>query len=153
MVLADGQRSASIPVTILGDTTPELNESLIVTLTSVELDDTEETSVGPVLGAITEATLVIMENDDPRGVFMISGSDGSSLVRVTEPSSFTFGVTLNVERLSGSIGQVSVDWSASGGTAQPGQDFIGNFNNLCSLCNDRTHSRHLLRRFSFRAYK
>lgn len=128
IIIADGQSQANIPITIIGDAMPELNESLTVTLTSVQLTNTEGESVlgtGPILGAITQSMLVILENDDPRGVFTITGSDGSAVVRVVEPDSFAFGITLRVERLRGSIGQVSVSWSVSGGTAQQGQDFIG----------------------------
>lgn len=128
VILADGERSVSIPITIMGDDLPELNESLIVTLTGVELVNTGGEPVisgGPLLGAITQTTLTILENDDPRGVFIISGTDGRSEVGVIEPESFTFGITLRVERLQGSIGQVSVSWSVAGGTAQSGQDFIG----------------------------
>ena len=124
MVIPDGERQASIPITIIGDLVPELNESLLVTLTSVELVNPQEEG-GPLLGQLTEATLVILENDDPQGVFTVSGSDGSMVVQVVEPDSLSTGVTLTVERLQGSIGQVSVSWSVTGGTALQGLDFIG----------------------------
>lgn len=116
---------ANIPVTIIGDTIPELNESLTVTLTGVELVDPEGENGGPILGTITESTLIILENDDPRGVFAITASDGNPVLRVIEPDSFTFGIALRVVRQRGSIGQVSVNWIVSGGTARQGQDFIG----------------------------
>lgn len=125
LIIADGERQASIPVTIIGDAIPELNESLIVTLTNVELLSPVLVEGGPLLGEIAESTLVILENDDPRGLFTISGSDGSAIVRVVEPESLSTGVTLTVERQQGSIGQVSVSWSVSGGTALPGEDFVG----------------------------
>ena len=130
VIISDGEMSASIPITIFGDDMPELDESLTVTLTSLELVGSSgegDIDGGPILGAITESTLTILENDDPRGVFVIAGSDGSSIVRVIEPDSFTFGITLQVEREQGSIGQVSVGWSVAGGTALPGQDFIGRY--------------------------
>lgn len=125
VVIPDGEATASIPVTIIGDAVPELDENITVTLTRVEVIGEELVGGGPVLGDITEATLTILENNDPRGVFAISSSDGSPLVRVTEPDSSTSGITLRVERLKGDIGQVSVGWSVTGGTAQSGQDFIG----------------------------
>ena len=77
------------------------------------------------MGAIRESTLVILENDSPRGVFAISARDGSPVVRVIEPDSLTFGITLSVVRQRGSIGQVSVRWTVSGGTATQGEDYIG----------------------------
>lgn len=126
VVIADGEGQASIPVTIIGDAVPELNESLIVTLTSVELlNPPPLVEGGPLLGDLAESTLVILENDDPHGLFTVSGSDGSAVVWVVEPDSLSIGVTLTVERLQGSIGQVSVSWSVSGGTALQGMDFVG----------------------------
>lgn len=130
IIIADGQRQANVPVTILADTIPELNESLTVSLTNVELVNPEEggdISGGPILGDITETRLIILENDDPMGVFIITASDRSSVLRVIEPDSFSFGITLRVERLRGSIGQVSVSWTVSGGTALQGGDFIGTY--------------------------
>lgn len=125
-MIADGQQQASLPVTIFGDMVHELNESLMVTLTSVELlSPALVEGDGPLFGDITESTLVILENDDPHGVFTLSGSDGSAVVRVLEPESDSIGVTLTVERLQGRIGQVSVSWSVSGGTAMSGLDFRG----------------------------
>lgn len=123
VVIPDGQGQANISVTIIGDTVPELNESLLVTLTSVELVTPLEE--GPLLGELTEATLVILENDDPQGVFTVSGNGGNAVVQVVEPDDLSTGVTLTVERLQGSIGQVSVSWSVTGGTASQGLDFIG----------------------------
>jgi hypothetical protein len=128
VVIPDGERQASIPVTIVGDAVPELNESLIVTLTSVELvSDLSPLVEGgePVLGELAMLTLVILENDDPHGVFTVHSGDGSAVVRVVEPQELSTGVTLTVERLQGSIGQVSVRWSVSRGTALQGTDFIG----------------------------
>ena len=125
VIIADGARQASIPMTIIGDAEPELDESLLVTLTRVELVTPSTEEGGPILGAISQATVVILENDDPRGVFTLSGSDGSAVVRAVEPDSLSSGVTLTVQRLQGSIGQVSVRWSVTGGTADAGQDFIG----------------------------
>ena len=125
VIIPDMGSQANIPVIIVGDAIPELNESLTVTLTGVELVSPEGEEGGPILGAITESILIILENDDPRGVFTITASDGSPVARVIEPDSFSFGITLRVVRQRGSIGQVSVSWTVSGGTAGQGQDFIG----------------------------
>ena len=131
VVISDGVMQSTIPVAIIGDSIPELNESLTITLTNVELINPvvteEDGSVrgGPILGDTPQSVLVILENDDPRGRFVITGSDGSSVVRVVEPDGFTFGVTLRVLREEGSIGRVSVSWTVSGGTATQEDDFIG----------------------------
>lgn len=130
LILEDGQREASIPVTIIGDAIPELNESLVVTLTGVELVNDSILGGAPLLGQIVETTVVILENDMPYGVFVVSTSDGGDLVRVVEPDSRSVGVTLIVQRLQGSIGQASVSWMVSGGTATPGEDFDGK----CTPC-------------------
>lgn len=132
IILPDGAwQSALVPVTILGDTVAELNESLVVTLTNVELITSPEfiagdsdASTGPVLGDITESTLIILENDNPRGQFMLTAADGSAEVH-EEELDVTRGIGLTVTRGRGSIGQVSVTWGVSGGTAEQGQDFIG----------------------------
>lgn len=138
--LADGQAQAVIPVTIIGDSIPELNESLTVTLTDtflvpIPLLPGQMPPVGePILGNIIESSLTILENDAPRGVFTISGTDRSSVVRVTEPDSFTFGLSLQVTRERGDIGQVSVRWGVSGGSAEAANDFIGNYRCILRNC-------------------
>ena len=133
VIIPDGQMQASLPVTIIGDNVPELNESLTVTLTNVELVSTPSTPASPILGDLRQSTLVILENDDPHGVLVVSGTDGSSTVRVVEPDTSTFGVTLRVQRERGSIGQVSVRWSVSGGSATEGDDFIGKLLKLLTV--------------------
>lgn len=138
VILPDSAQQASLPVTIVGDTVAELNESLIVTLTNVELVDPPmfiegETSTGPILGGITESTLVILENDDPRGQFVLAAAGGNAEVHEVEPDSSTLGISLTVTRERGSIGQVSVTWSVSGGTAEEGQDFLGIILKQCKI--------------------
>ncbi len=125
VIIPDGAREVPLPVTILGDSVPELNESLLVTLTGVELTTPTESAAMPVLGSLARATLVILENDDPRGIFVVETTDGRSEVRVVEPESLTLGVTLVVRRERGSIGRVSVAWSVTGGSATQGEDFTG----------------------------
>ena len=131
IIMPDGTQQSSLPVIIMGDTVAELNESLIVTLTSVQLISSPvfitgdiDTSTGPILGNITESTLIILENDSPRGQFTLT-VNGSSEVHEEELDGFTLGISLTVTRERGSIGRVSVTWSVSGGTAEEGQDFIG----------------------------
>ncbi len=128
ILIPDGVAMATIPVTIIGDTLPELNESLTVRLVSVELVSASldgPSSDTPILGALDEANLVILENDDPRGRFAIYGSNGVAVTRVSESEAFDFGVSLTVERLGGTLGVVSVQWSVIDSTAVEGQDYTG----------------------------
>ena len=120
---------ATIPVTIIGDSIPELNESLIIELVGVGLIESSiegtSSSGEPMIGAISITTLVILENDDPRGRFTIYGSNGLSVTRVSEPEGVSFGVSLTVERLGGTLGEVTVEWSVVNSTAQEGSDYAG----------------------------
>ena len=124
IIIPEGSNQSAIPITIIGDTTPELNESLIVVLTSVEVVRGGSMG-GALLGAISETTVVIFENDDPHGLFYLVASNGRSEIRVREPVGFDFGVTLRVERRGGTIGEVQVRWEVVGGSATEGLDFAG----------------------------
>lgn len=128
-MIPDGVAMANIPVSIIGDSIPELDESLIVELVGVGLitSSIEGTSPSgePTIGAISVTTLVILENDDPRGRFSIYGSNGLSVTRVSEPEGVSFGVSLTVERLGGTLGEVSVEWGVVNSTAQEGSDYAG----------------------------
>ena len=128
ILVPDGIATTTIPVTLIGDALPELNESLVVTLLGVELvtDSLEGVSSGaPSLGAITQTSLIILENDDPRGRFAIYGSNGVAVTRVSESEAFDFGVSLTVERQGGTLGEVSVQWGVVDSTAVEGQDYTG----------------------------
>ena len=124
IILPDGSSSGAIPVTIVGDTLAELNESLIVTLTAVELV-AEGSGGGPQLGAITEAEVVILENDDPHGKFFLFGSNGEDVIRVRETPDF--GVSLTIERRGGTLGDVQVSWAVVSGIATEGLDYAGGY--------------------------
>ena len=128
VIIPAGLTTAQIPVTIFGDTTPELNESLIVNITGVEvvtLGDTPTPTVTPLLGNQTSSILTILENDDPHGVFVVYGSEGTGEVYIGEPDTFSFGVMLTVERTRGTFGDVSVRWNLVDGTAVENVDYAG----------------------------
>ena len=129
VIIPAGSTSSHIPLTIIGDMTPELNESLIITLNDVEVASAIEggAPIGiSLLGGIVQSTVVILENDDPHGQFTIYGSNGERVVRISEPFRFNFGVTLTVERRGGTIGEVSVRWDvSSNSTAVQGLDYAG----------------------------
>lgn len=124
IIIPDGFNSAAIPVTIVGDALAELNESLIVTLNAVELVE-EVSGGGAQLGAITEAEVVILENDDPHGKFFLFGSNGEDVIRVRETRDF--GVSLTIERRGGTLGDVQVSWAVVSGIATEGLDYAGEY--------------------------
>ena len=132
VVIPDGASNVPLPVVILGDNVPELNESLTIRLTNVELATPTESQASPILGSIVESTIVIEENDNPRGVFVLQTSEGRSEVRVQEPDEMTVGVTLVVMRERGSIGRVSVEWMVTGGDATEMSDFVGKIRGVVS---------------------
>ena len=126
IIISEGSSLAYIPVTILADDLPELNETFQLSLIEVSFAEelVEDSGTGgPQLGSTTTAEIVILENDDPYGRFSITGSSGESTVRVQEVGSF--GVTLNVNREAGRVGTVMVTWSITGGTAIENVDYGG----------------------------
>ena len=126
ITIGAGNTTAEIPVTIFGDTTPELNESLVVTITGTEVVTSGESPISlPLLGNLTSTTLTILENDDPHGVFVVYGSGESSEIYIGEPDTFSFGVMLTVERSRGTIGDVSVRWNLVDGRAMVNSDYAG----------------------------
>lgn len=128
VIIPTGLNTAQIPVTIFGDATPELNESLIVIITGAEVvtsGDMATPTATPLLGNQTSSILTILENDDPHGVFVIYGSGGAGEVYVGEPDTTSLGVMLTVERSRGTFGDVSVRWNLVDGTAVENVDYAG----------------------------
>ncbi len=65
--LVDGQQSAVIPVTVVEEVIPELDELFIVQLTSVTLVGGANSTLPPLLGATNVSEVVIPANDSPQG--------------------------------------------------------------------------------------
>lgn len=126
VVISAGFNSTQIPVTIIGDATPELNESLVITVTGVEVVTSGEVPISlPLLGNLTSSTLTILENDDPHGLFTVYGSGGAGVVYIREPDTFSFSVMLTVERTRGTFGDVAVRWNVVDGRAIGNLDYAG----------------------------
>ena len=126
IIIAEGSSFARIPVTILADNLPELNETFQISLISVSFSEElpeDSGSGGPQLGSTTSTKILIRENDDPYGRFRITGSGGESVVRIQEVGNL--GVSLTVSREAGRVGTVEVSWSVTGGTAVENVDFGG----------------------------
>lgn len=73
-----GSSETLLIITIMPDNTPELEEEITVTLTSVSPSDTQRLKVGS-----TQTTIIIPENDNPGGIFQFSSAMKTSyLVKV-----------------------------------------------------------------------
>ncbi|KAL1783722.1 G-protein coupled receptor 98 [Sigmodon hispidus] len=102
VVLLEGESSKAVPVYIINDIYPELEESFLVQLLN-------ETTGGANLGTLTEAVITIEASDDPYGLF---GFQNTKFI-VEEPEFNSVRVSLPVIRNSGTLGNVSVQWVAT----------------------------------------
>lgn len=106
-----GQRLAEIILTLLPDLVPELEEVYTVRLSSVE--------GGAELDANRSSVrLRVRANDEPHGVFALFSEQQKLLVNATDRSRY---LALNISRLAGTFGSVSVGYQISYPT--PGQSF------------------------------
>lgn len=62
VVLLEGESSKSVPVYVINDLVPELEETFIVELIN-------QTTGGAMLGELTRAIITILPSDDPFGAF------------------------------------------------------------------------------------
>ncbi|KAL2779432.1 adhesion G-protein coupled receptor V1 precursor [Daubentonia madagascariensis] len=102
VVLLEGETSKAVPIYIINDIYPELEESFLVQLLN-------ETTGGAKLGALTEAIIIIEASDDPYGLF---GFQITKLI-VEEPEFNSVKVILPIIRNSGTLGNVTVQWVAT----------------------------------------
>jgi hypothetical protein len=116
LVFASGQIDATISVAVYGDTLPELQETLYVTLVNPV-----NTSIHPLQG---QGTGFIANDDLPRfainDVSVFEGNEGG-----------TTTATFTIARLGDSFGENSlVGFGVFGGSAAPGIDFVPSTNTL-----------------------
>ncbi|XP_076995276.1 adhesion G-protein coupled receptor V1 [Tamandua tetradactyla] len=102
VVLLEGETSKAVPIYIIDDIYPELEESFLVQLLN-------ETTGGAKLGALTEAVIITEASDDPYGLF---GFQITKLI-VEEPEFNSVKVNLPIIRNSGTLGNVTVQWVAT----------------------------------------
>ncbi|KAG8524634.1 Adhesion G-protein coupled receptor V1 [Galemys pyrenaicus] len=102
VVLLEGETSKAVPIYIINDIYPELEETFLVQLLN-------ETTGGAKLGVITEAIIIIEASDDPYGLF---GFQITKLI-VEEPEFNSVKVNLPIIRNSGTLGNVTVQWVAT----------------------------------------
>lgn len=107
---ADGQTSATITVTVAGDTAVENNETFFVNLT-------DPTGGATITDAQGQGTIT---NDDVGGPGVLSISDVSLLEGDSGATNFVFTVT----RTGGSSGVVGASWESTDASAM-GEDMVG----------------------------
>lgn len=107
---------AVIVVAIIDDILPELDETFTISLTSVELLDTsDELTIPPSLGSTTEVAITIQASDDPFGSISIS----QALYTVEEGNT----LTLELVRVGGTLGVVTVTYATVSGRARSPNDY------------------------------
>ncbi|NXL95351.1 GPR98 protein, partial [Alectura lathami] len=128
-VMQEGEEFANLTVTILPDNLPELDEKFTITLLKVELMNISSSLKNqPTIGQPNTSTVIILMNGDAFGVFKIysvspKAAENGLYVDVEERPQTN--VQLMIHRTEGSLGQVTVEWRVTGGTATPDLDFIG----------------------------
>lgn len=62
VVLLEGESSKSVPIYVINDVVPELQETFVIELIN-------QTTGGALLGELTRAIITILPSDDPFGAF------------------------------------------------------------------------------------
>ncbi|KAE8292326.1 hypothetical protein D5F01_LYC09693 [Larimichthys crocea] len=102
VVLLEGESSKSVPVYVINDVVPELEETFLIELIN-------QTTGGALLGGLTRAIITILPSDDPFGAFVFQAVP----VTIEEPGSNSIDVTLPIVRNAGTIGTVVIQWRAT----------------------------------------
>ncbi|XP_059825311.1 adhesion G-protein coupled receptor V1 [Hypanus sabinus] len=105
-----GQTLADIELQVASDDVPELDEQFMIHITDVTKGR---------LGIRVNATLMVLANDDPYGVFLFSGR--TQPIRVEEKDQ---NVTLTVQRLNGLMGITIVTFSTVNDTRSTGLPYF-----------------------------
>lgn len=107
---ADGDAAPkTFAVPLVNDAEDEPNETVILTLSN---------ATGAALGSPATATLTIIDDDAPPSPGTVQFSAATASVAEAAGS-----VTIAVQRVGGSEGRATVDYSTGGGTATPGADY------------------------------
>ncbi|XP_045890437.1 adhesion G-protein coupled receptor V1 [Micropterus dolomieu] len=102
VVLLEGESSKSVPIYVINDVVPELEETFLIELIN-------QTTGGALLGELTRAIITILPSDDPFGAFVFQAVP----VTIEEPGSNSIEVMLPIVRNAGTIGTVVVQWQAT----------------------------------------
>ncbi|NWV26847.1 GPR98 protein, partial [Origma solitaria] len=102
VVLLEGETSKAVPIYIINDINPELEESFYVQLLN-------QTTGGALLGSLTRAIITIEASDDPFGSFVFQNTEFT----VEEPEFGSVIINLPIIRNAGTLGNVTVQWAAT----------------------------------------
>ncbi|NWV48163.1 GPR98 protein, partial [Daphoenositta chrysoptera] len=102
VVLLEGETSKAVPIYIINDINPELEESFYVQLLN-------QTTGGALLGSLTRAIITIEASDDPFGSFVFQNTKFT----VEEPEFGSVTINLPIIRNAGTLGNVTVEWAAT----------------------------------------
>ncbi|XP_051498511.1 adhesion G-protein coupled receptor V1 [Apus apus] len=102
VVLLEGETSKAVPIYIINDISPEVEESFYVQLLN-------QTTGGALLGSLTKAIIIIEASDDPFGSFGFQITEFT----VEEPEFGSVTVNLPIIRSAGTLGNVTVQWVAT----------------------------------------
>ncbi|NWQ77266.1 GPR98 protein, partial [Columbina picui] len=102
VVLLEGETSKAVPIYIINDISPEVEESFYVQLLN-------QTTGGALLGSLTRAIITIEASDDPFGSFVFQITEFT----VEEPEFGSVTVNLPIIRNAGTLGNVTVQWVAT----------------------------------------
>ncbi|XP_035385851.1 adhesion G-protein coupled receptor V1 [Electrophorus electricus] len=102
VVLLEGESSKPVPILIINDMVPELEETFRIELLN-------QTTGGAFLGELTRAIITILPSDDPYGSFVFQAAS----MTVEEPRMNAFEVSLSIVRNAGSKGYLAIQWQAT----------------------------------------
>ncbi|KAM9251115.1 adhesion G-protein coupled receptor V1 [Cariama cristata] len=102
VVLLEGETSKAVPIYIINDINPEVEESFYVQLLN-------QTTGGALLGSLTRAIITIEASDDPFGSFVFQITEFT----VEEPEFGSVTINLPIIRNAGTLGNVTVQWAAT----------------------------------------
>ncbi|NXK95299.1 GPR98 protein, partial [Formicarius rufipectus] len=102
VVLLEGETSKAVPIYIINDINPEVEESFYVQLLN-------QTTGGALLGSLTRAIITIEASDDPFGSFVFQNTKFT----VEEPEFGSVTINLPIIRNAGTLGNVTVHWAAT----------------------------------------
>uniref|UniRef100_A0A8C7EBG5 Adhesion G-protein coupled receptor V1 n=1 Tax=Nothoprocta perdicaria TaxID=30464 RepID=A0A8C7EBG5_NOTPE len=102
VVLLEGETSKAVPIYIINDINPEVEESFYIQLLN-------QTTGGALLGSLTRAIITIEASDDPFGSFVFQITE----FVVEEPELGSVAINLPIIRNAGTLGNVTVEWAAT----------------------------------------
>ncbi|KAM8865111.1 adhesion G-protein coupled receptor V1 isoform 2-T2 [Synchiropus picturatus] len=102
VVLLEGESSKSVPIYVINDMVPELEETFLIQLIN-------QTTGGALLGELTRAIITILPSDNPFGAFVVQAPPAT----IEEPEASPVEVSVPIVRNAGTIGTVAVQWQAT----------------------------------------